>query len=134
MPCINIKISNLISIPFFKFNEVCEECIDTGGGTPEYLFILERGGNTSKIEQLGYDEATRKILYTATREWYYFDTNPILIKYAYANSSFNFNSLLRRRKEIIKKHIMHIPNIILIRAPSSVAFKDVIKKLVSRKL
>jgi hypothetical protein len=134
IPYINIKFSNLISIPFFKFNELCSGCIDKGGGTPEYLFILERGGNTSKIEQLGYDETVRKILYTAMREWYYFDTNPILIKYAYANSSFNFNTLLQRRKEIIKKHIMHIPNIILIRAPSSVAFKDVIKKYLVRKL
>ena len=131
LPYIGFNISNLMNIPISKFNELCGYCVDKGSGVPEYLFILEKGGDSIKTKSLESIEASEKVLNTAIREWYYFDINPLLLKYAYANSNFKFFTLLKKREEIIKAFVSKIPNIMLVRAPSSIMFKDIIYKIVS---
>jgi len=133
----DLQIEDLTSIPAQTFNEkICNHCIDKGYGVPEFLFILEvyNGNNKNKceIKPLSFNEALSKLLYISMREWYYFDTNPLLLKYAYANSSFSFRELLKRREEVLNQFLKHIPTLVLIRCSSSLYFKDVIMSIISQ--
>jgi len=126
LPYVPINVGKNMLISIDEFNKLCGQCIDMGGGIPDYLIILEVGGTTSEIKCLDTYEAKQKILYASMREWYYFDTNPLLLKYAYANPSFSFLDMLKMREQVIENFIRQVPNLILMRGPSSKLFKEII--------
>ncbi len=133
LPYTPVSIEKIMSIPVEEFNKVCGHCIDKGGGIPEFLFILEVGGTTSETRYLNIHEAKQKILYASMREWYYFDTNPLLLKYAYANPSFSFLDILKTREQVVESFIKQTPNIILLRRPSSILFSKAIQQILDTK-
>ncbi|MEM4620698.1 MAG: hypothetical protein QW607_10860 [Desulfurococcaceae archaeon] len=105
LPYISLDFTNLLSISAERLNQEFPGKIVKGYGKPDYIILINYSNSVDRVVEVPHDTLAEKILYISMREWYYMDTNPLLLKYAYINENFPLKTILDKRIEIIKDFI-----------------------------
>lgn len=105
LPYISLDFTNLLSISAERLNQEFPGKIVKGYGKPDYIILINYSNSVDRVVEVPHDTLAERILYISMREWYYMDTNPLLLKYAYINENFPLKAILDKRIEIIKDFI-----------------------------